>query len=60
MRPMPDGSWILSIERDGFSKDEVCELLTKMNQDMTELVLENNQLSKQISEIQTARQLNDA
>ena len=51
-KPLPDGFWILPTERDGFNKDEVCKLLAKMHQDLTELVLENNQLKEQINAIQ--------
>ena len=52
MKTLPDGFWILSTERDGFNKDEVCELFAKLHQDLTELVLENNQLREQINAIQ--------
>jgi len=52
MRLRPDGFWIFSTERDGFSKDEVCELLAKMYQEMTELAMENDRLREQINAIQ--------
>ena len=51
MKTPPDGFWVFSTERDGFSKDQVCELLARLHQEMTELVLENNQLKEQINAV---------